>query len=233
MRTDDLGPLFNNEPPRGVGFRQGTILSFDQITLKNQVLVGDQVMTDLPLLGIAEAVTLAQGDVVGLMVVNPSGGAATLGILGQWVLPNSPEAAGAISVPSLNTYSATVAAFETRTSDIWGDLATVGPVVSNVRIGPSGRCLVFMTSTIGLLGTDGGGEMAYEITGATTVPTGDTPPSVAFYGAVGSAPTMTAIQLQESLNPGLHTFTAKYSAVDFGAGGSARFGGRNLTVMAL
>jgi hypothetical protein len=216
-----------------MAYRQGVIVTFDPATLSNTVAVGGTVLTDLPLLGLAEAVTLAPGDVVGLMSVS-MGGASTLGILGQYVTPGSVEAAAAISVPSINTYSANVATFETRTSATWGDLATVGPVVENVRIGPSGRCLVFVTSNIGIQVTNGaGGEVTYAVSGATTVNPTDTPPPLAVYGAAGTSITSTRLALQEGLNAGLHTFTAKYSAVDFGVGGSARFGSRNLTVMAL
>lgn len=234
--SDDLTPLL--APPAGgarqaVGFRQGTVIAFDPITLANTVQVGGAEFTNLPLLGIAEAVTLTPGDVVGIMAVTSTGGAATFAIMGQYVTPSSPEAAGAISVPSVNTYSASVATFETRGTATWGNLTTVGPVVADVRIGPSGRCLVYITSAIILLTTSGGGEMAYEISGATTVPTGDTPPALTYYGPVGSGPCSTRLVLQEGLNPGLHTFTAKYLAEPDSAGGLARFGGRNLTVMAL
>lgn len=236
MRSDDLATLFQ-PAPRGaaqpMAYRQGIVIEFDPITLENVIRVDEVDLSNLPLLGIAEAVTLTPGDVVGLMVVSSPRGASTLGIMGQFVSPGSPEAATAISVPSINTYSVTTAAFETTSSAIWGDLATVGPVVSNVRIGPSGRCLVFITSTIVQLVTAGHGAMAYAISGATTVPTGDTPPELSCDGPVGHGQTATRLVLQEGLNAGLHTFTAKYSASDFGGGGSARFGGRNLTVMAL
>lgn len=236
MRSDDLAPLFNPSDD-GSGqlmtYRQGQVVEFNPITLENVIRVGNAELRNLPLLGMAEAVTLEPGDVVGLAVMRSPGGTSTAAIIGQYVSPNSPEAAGALSVPSANTYSVTVPEFETKPTSGWGDLATPGPVVSNVRIGPSGRCLVWITSTIILLGSHGGGEMAYEITGATTVPTGDTPPALAYYGPASSGPTATRLVLQEGLNPGLHTFTAKYMAEMDEPTGLARFGGRNLTVMAL
>lgn len=231
MRADDVSTLFLPSPPgaaQQVMYRQGTVITFDPITLSNTIRVDGVDLVDLPLLGVTEAATLRAGDVIGLQLVG-----STWAIAGQYVLPGSPQAARALSVTSANTYSKTVGDFETTDNSSWHDLTTTGPVVENVLIGPSGRCLVYITSTITILGTEGGGEMAYEISGATTVGTGDTPPALAYYGPVGSGPTATRLVLQEGLNPGLHEFVAQYSAVDFGPGGEARFGGRNLTVVAL
>ena len=228
---DDLAALFL-PPPAGAGtpmtYRQGVVVAWNPETAENTIRVGGTDLTDIPILGLGQGTTLRVGDVVGLMLVGSS-----WAIMGQLVIPGTTQAARAISVPSANTYSASTAAFETRDTSTWGDLATVGPIVDDVQIGPSGRCLVYITSTIVMLVTAGGGEMAYEISGATTVGTGDTPPALSYYGPAGSGPTSTRLVLQEGLTPGIHTFTAKYSAPDFSAGGSARFGGRNLTVVAL
>lgn len=236
--ADDLVPLLaprERGAAQPMSYRQGVIRHFDAATLSNVVEVGGATLTDLPLLGLAEAVTLKPGDTVALMSIS-SGGGSTLGILGQYVTPGSPEAAAAISVPSINTRSETVDTQEGRSDPLWGDLATVGPIVPDVRIGPSGRCLVFITASIYLSGGGGvgGGEMAYAISGATTVTPGDEPPALRLYGADGDTITATRLVLQEGLNPGLHTFTAKYSGVGFVTpGDSAEFAHRNLTVMAL
>jgi hypothetical protein len=231
MRSTDVATLFGPAaagPALPVTYRQGTIITFNKLTLENTVSVGGATLTNLPILGVGETTSLEAGDPVGILAMGN-----VMAILGQMVIPGTAAAGEAISLASANTYSVTTPAFETRSSSAWGNLATVGPVVEDVRIGPSGRCLVWITSTLILLGTSGGAEMSYEISGATTVPVSDTPPALAYYGPAGSGPTATRLVLQENLNPGLHTFTAKYSAVDFGPGGSARFGGRNLTVMAL
>lgn len=228
-RSDDLTPLFPPDPPSGVGYRQGVVVAWNPATAENQVDVGGTLVDNLPILNTSEALLLQPGDVVGILAAGRS--ASSWAILGRLTIPATPQAATALS--AIRTRSVNVDAFETRTSAIWGDLATVGPVVSDVIVGPSGRCLLFISSTITLLVTSGGGEMACQITGATTVPLGDTPPALAWYGPAGSGPTMTRLVLVEGLNPGLHTFTAKYSAVDLGAGGSVRFGRRNLTVIPL
>ncbi|MEU1240032.1 hypothetical protein ABZ388_06705 [Micromonospora parva] len=165
----------------------------------------------------------------GLSAPGEGGAMIELAELGLRIRDNS----GAVSAEYGVARSVTTGAYEMTDSSIWGDLTTVGPVVSNVRIGSSGRCLVFITSTIILLTTSGGGEMAYEISGATTVPTGDSPPALAYYGPAGSGPTSTRLVLQEGLNPGFHTFTAKYRAEMDGPTGLGRFGGRNLTVLPL
>lgn len=224
-RTDDLAPLFAPPPAAGVGYRQGVVVAWNPTTAENTIDVGGALIDNVPVLNTNESLLLAPGDVVGVLTAGQS-----WCILGRLTIPATPGAASALN--AIRTQSVTVPVYETTSSFIWGDLATVGPVVSGVQIGPSGRCLVFITSTIILLGASGGGEMAYEISGATTVGTGDTPPSLAYYGPVSSGPTCTRLVLQEGLNVGAHTFTAKYLA-DMGVGGSARFGGRNLTVIPL
>lgn len=227
MAGDDLAPLFG-PPPAWRPYRQGIVLTWNQATAENTVVVEGQVFTDLPILNTSEALLLGPGDVV--TITSMGTGAKSWAILGRLTIPGSDAAATALD--AIRTKSVTTVDYENRSTYIWGDLTTVGPVVTNVNIGPSGRCLVFITSTIILLGASGGGEMAYAITGATTVPTGDNPPALAYYGPAGSGPTATRLVLQEDLNPGVHTFTAKYMA-EMDPGGEARFGGRNLTVIPL
>lgn len=221
---DDLAPLFGQQPSPGVAFRQGLIVAWDPLTAANTVDVAGATLTDLPVLNTSEVRTLAPGDVVGVLTM----GAAWF-ILGRITVPGSPAAATA---PTVGTYSATIETYEATSTTTWHNLATIGPVLPNVLVGPSGRCLVYITSTITMLGAAGGGEMAYEISGATTVPTGDNPPSLGFYGPVGSGLTATRLVLQTDLTPGLHTFTARYVS-EMAAGGTARFGDRNLTVVTM
>ncbi|WP_371409729.1 hypothetical protein OG423_14080 [Micromonospora zamorensis] len=224
--SDDLTPVLAAQPAAGAGYRQGIVREWNPNTAENVVEVGGALITNMPVLNTNEVLLLAPGDVVGILTAGPS-----WCILGRLTVPGTPAAATALN--AIRTKSVTVGTYETRTSAIWGDLTTPGPVVTDVVVGPSGRCLVFISSTITLLTTSGGGEMAYAITGATSVPTGDDPPALAWYGPAGSGPTMTRLVLQEGLNSGSHTFTAKYSAVDLGVGGSVRFGDRNLTVIPL
>lgn len=223
--SHDLAPLFGAAPTAGVGYRQGVVVAWDPLTAENTINVGGALVDDVPVLNTNESLLLQPGDVVGLLTAGSS-----WCILGRLTVPGTAGAASALD--AIRTQSENVDTFETRTSAIWGDLTTVGPVVT-ATVGQSGRCLIFISSTITLLVTSGGGEVACQITGATSPPLGDTPPSLAWYGPAGSGPTMTRLVLQEGLNPGVHTFTAKYSAVDLGVGGSVRFGRRNLTVIPL
>ncbi|MFI6228874.1 hypothetical protein ACIBCR_16345 [Micromonospora echinospora] len=223
--SHDLAPLLTPPPASGVGVRQGVIVEWNPLTAENVVEVAGALLPNLPILNTSEARLLAPGDVVTILTAG-----ASWAILGRFTVPGTPQAATALD--AIGTFSATVETYETTTTTSWHSLTTPGPVVPDVLIGPSGRCLVYITSTITMLGAAGGGEMAYEISGATTVPTGDTPPALSYYGPAGSGPTATRLVLQEGLNPGLHTFTAKYVS-EMDPGGSARFGGRNLTVVAL
>lgn len=227
--SDDLTPLLAQQPAAGLGLRSGTVVAWDQVTGANVVDVDGVLVSNVPILNTSEAALLIPGDVVKILTTGT--GASSWGILGRFTIPGSAQAV--TSLNAIRTKSVTTPAYETRTSAIWGDLTTVGPVLSDVVVGPSGRCLVWITSTINLLTTSGGGEMAYAITGATTVPTGDDPPALAWYGPAGTGLTASRLVLQQGLNPGTHVITAKYSAVDLGVGGSARFGDRNLTAIPL
>lgn len=226
--SHDIAPLFAAlaGASAAVGFRQGVVRAWNPVTAENTVEVAGALIDNVPVLNTNEALLLAPGDVVGILTSGPS-----WCILGRLTIPGTSGAASALN--AIRTASATVTTYETTATSTWHDLPTVGPVVM-ATIGASGRCLVFITSTIILLTTDGaGGEVTYEITGATTVSPGDSPPALTWYGPAGSGPTATRLVLQGGLNPGLHTFTAKYRAVDFGPGGLGRFGGRNLTVIPL
>lgn len=227
--SDDLTPLFS---PSSAGsalpmtYRQGVVMDFNRITLENTIRVGGTDLTNLPLLGIAEATTLAVGDVVGIAQFGSS-----WAIMGRFVVPASTEAADAISVTSANTYSTTVATAESTTSTLFTDLTTAGPTLTGVLIGPSGRCLVHITAILTALSTGDGGAMGYQISGATSALPGDGARTLNFFGPPNGGIGATRVVLHEGLNPGLHTFTAKYY---YGGGtGSARFSNRNLTVVAL
>jgi hypothetical protein len=224
---DDLTPLLIPGSASTVGWRQGVVVAFNKLTLENTIRVAGSELHNLPILGVGETTMLDVGDVVGILVVGPM-----MAIVGQLVIPASAAAGDAISLNAANTYSANTPNFESSSSVFWHDLSTIGPVVSDVRVGPSGRCLVWISAAILIQGAAGQGQMAYEITGATTVGTGDFPPSLSNQGAVGAQLAATRCVLQEGLNPGLHTFTAKY-ITESDPGGSVLFGQRNLTVMAL
>lgn len=192
-------------------YRQGTVISWNPLTAQNVVQVGNTNLIDLPILNTSEASLLQAGSVVALVVVG-----STWAILGRMVIPGTPEAATALELVSSNIYTAVIAASGQTTSDTFGDLDTgVGPEILDVNITRSGKALVIVSMTGATSGGDplNGGAMAYVISGATTrtVPHNSTSMTLVA-GTIGFAWGGSRVFLEENLNPGLHTFTAKYRA---------------------
>ncbi|WP_433793933.1 hypothetical protein [Actinoplanes sp. CA-252034] len=239
MRSDDLVPLLT-APDSGpsAGFRQGTIVTWNQATAANTVLVGRSLMTNLPILNTSEAAILQAGDVVGILTAG-----ATWGILGRFTIPGTPEAVSALS--ALRTASATVAAAETTSSSSFIDLPTMGPSVE-LSVGPSGRVLVTLSCLMEYQALEGfglnsaGAMMGFAGSGANTVSVSVARVvrsrieySVANVSDFALAGRMDAsrVVLLTGLTPGLTTFTAKYAT--YGNTPSATFSNRNITVQAI
>lgn len=235
---DDLATLFvpQRQPAQPVSSRQGVIVSFDKITLSNVVRVSGVDFVDLPVLGLAEATTFEPGDVVGIQTVASSmGGASTWAVVGQFVLPGSVQAETAVSVASANTYADRIASSETTASGTFADLDTFGPIVSGVRIGPSGRCLVTLSASIAItsvIATPGSAiaQMGVDIAGSTSV-AASASACLSVQGDLEDlGGDLTRVLLVEDLAPGLdYVFTAKYAA----SACTGRFFNRVLTVQAL
>lgn len=239
MRADDLVPFLAPKPTSGVGFRQGVIVTWDTNTAENTVLVGGQLMTNLPVLNTSEAAILAADDVVGILTFGN-----TWAIMGRFTIPGTPEAASSLS--SLRTQSQDVSASESTTSSTLTDLATYGPEVE-INVGPSGRVLVILSAIMtfevlrGSAINTSGAYMAYAMSGANTASAVELR---ALYGSIrydslqaGGFDTnveciqgVSRVMLREGLNPGLTTFTAKYRR---DTGGNVSFSNRNVTVMAI
>jgi hypothetical protein len=240
MRSDDLVPLLAPSPGKPVSFRQGVIVSWDQTTAENTVLVGGALMENLTILNTSEAAILAEGDVVTILT---SG--STWGILGRMTIPGTPEAVSALS--ALRTASDLVTATETYSSSSFGDLATYGPEVE-IIVGASGRILVTLSATMeyealrGFGLNSAGAAMSFDMSGANSlaasslrsvrgrieyntaqVPTFDTD----LTGVLDAS----KVVLLEGLDPGLTTFTAKYAT--HGASTPVSFGNRVITVQAI
>jgi hypothetical protein len=171
--NDDLAPLFAEpaeQPSQDWRFRQGVIVTFNQITLQNTVLVGGTVMTDLPLLGVGEATLLVPGAVVGIASVGDA--TKTMFIAGRVVTPNTADSASAVSLLNSQIFTDFVVTGENCSSTSYGDLATVGPRVV-VPVGPSGRILIIATAQIQWISatavqTIGDGRFDVEFAGANT-----------------------------------------------------------------
>lgn len=247
-RTNDLVPFLAGQggvPSGGktVSFRQGVIVSWDQDTAENVVLVGTSLLTNLPILNTSEAAILAEGDVVGILVAG-----ATWGIMGRFTIPGTPEAVTALS--SLRTQSANVLALDTFSTSSSFAYATdnPGPTVE-IAVGPSGRLLIFLSAEIG--GQDSvdhpqtagpGGMMGFELTGANVLASStaravrigtDLFIDVAFTPDLTLGATLGATRavLLTGLNRGLTQVTAMYRTA--GDSDFATFANRNITALAL
>lgn len=90
MTADDLSDLFADPSPGpslDMRYRQGTVVTFDTVTLENQVDVGGATFFNLPVFSSGAAITLAPGQVVGIVSVVSSKGTASWAILGQLLIP--------------------------------------------------------------------------------------------------------------------------------------------------
>lgn len=242
----DLASLFGAPPPgstQDLRYRQGTIVTFDPITLSNTVDVGGAILTDLPVLGVGEATLLVAGAHVGLATIGVPGRGQTLAILGRIVAPNTADASSAISLLSARIYADEMGGTDSTSSATFGDLsASVGPALADVVVGPSGRLLVFSSCTFNYAVTNGtlGGEMSFEYTG----PSGTSSPA-AFDGrgptshlqATGVVVTTLVIdgktrhKLLEGLAPGMYTLVAKYRSTVGGL--SCNFSNRTMAAFSL
>lgn len=163
-RPDDLAPLLFRDPGPGLGFRQGTVVSYNSLTGENTIQVGGGLVADLPILNTSEALLLEAGSVVGILTAGSS-----WFILGRITVPGTPDALTALQ--AVRTVDAAVLTSESTTSLTYTDLATPGPEVT-ATIGPSGRCLVTLSAEIVVTAEAGAaidtsaGYMSVELTGA-------------------------------------------------------------------
>lgn len=249
MSTADLVPLFAAAAGggKGVGFRQGSVVSWNQETAENVILIGDGLFTNLPCLNTSEASLLNPGDVVGVLTSGSS-----WAILGRLIIPGSPEAASSIKAITNRIVAAADASDGYRTSNTWGDLTGtgVGPSVT-VRVGASGRALCLWSCELGQ--TVSGGFLQYQkrntphvgvqVSGASTVAPSDfnalnyqiEHPAA---GSAGDATTQSWIQaammhLFTGLNPGDTTFTLKYRNDTISPAGESHFNAREIAVFVL
>lgn len=243
-RSDDLATLFGGSPDDAdMRYGQGVIRAWNPATFENIIEWRGTLLTNLPVWSGADALTYQVGDVVSLR--GTGAGASTWAIDGRLIMPG--PGAGARTVDWMTTalaselaaavfaqrmFTSSIAGQGTRSAATFGDLDDrVGPVV-NATIGQSGKALVMVSATI----TTGGGIytgglMGFQISGATS-----RAPSVAdslegSMSAESFSQSATRVTLVTGLNPGAHTFTAKYRSVAAGQPFTAE--NRNLVVIAL
>lgn len=240
MRSDDLVPLLKPDAGKPVGFRQGVVVSWDQETAENTILVGGSLMENLPILNTSEAAILAEGNVVSILTAG-----STWGILGRFTIPGTAEAVSALS--AIKVQSDSVNTPEATTSGSFTDLATPGPEVV-ATIGPTGRAVLILSAQITLTVPTGGGitsvqaQMSFIGTGANVFPTGtyqsmagqlwyNSSQSGGFDTSIETKTHMSKTFLLEGLSPGSTTFTAKYRRAS--GAGTLSFDDRNMTVLPL
>lgn len=226
-RSDELADLFTAQPSapsQPVGYRSGVIMEWNPVTLQNKVMVGGTLMTDLPVLGVAEAASYTVGATVGIETVGSS-----WAIKGRFVIPNTEDATDAITQLGQKAFTATVLTQQSTSSTSFTDLATVGPTVSNVLIPASGKARVtisaqFAATSVALTA----GSVGVAVSGATTI-AANSPQSLLFIADQGGI-NATRVVLFEGLPAGgLCTFTLKYST----GGASVDFSNRDITVETL
>jgi hypothetical protein len=81
--NNDLAALLTPAPSKGVQFSQGVILSWDNETLHNQIEWRGITLTDIPIVEGVNALTLRQGDVVGMLGWAPEN---AKGVGSWWIL---------------------------------------------------------------------------------------------------------------------------------------------------
>lgn len=123
--------------------------------------------------------------------------------------------------------SATVATSQGTTSDVYADLATVGPSVSLTTLT---TVLVVLTASMANSVAGTGANVGFAVSGATTLAANNTRALSAVTSA-SYAYQMSAVYFLPGLTAGINTFTAKYRR-NSGAG-TANFLDRNIMVIPL
>lgn len=218
----DFVPRFAGTPDRqgDLGFHQGVVVAWDSATGANTVAVAGGEVSNIPVMSTADSIMLDVGDNVGLLRFK-----STYFILGRI----APPGAGA----ALGIKAAAIATLESTNSTTFVDLATPGPTLTDIYIGSSRRCLVFV-SVAAFSAVNDSASAHVAVSGASTI----NPPANIFKGAFASGNFgATAVGLSatrvflftaaDGLNKGLNTFTTKYASE---AGGSAQFQDRTLCV---
>jgi hypothetical protein len=244
MRSDDLVPFLTTPggTGKGLSFRQGSVIAWNQDTAENIILVGDSLIENLPSLNSTEASLLVPGDVVGILV---SG--STWAIIGRLIIPGSPEAATAINAVTNRIVASADEFSGTRNSTSWGDLTGVGvgPEVT-ARIRATGRALVMWSAEIGnspnwnIRNTP---HVGVELSGANTIAPSDqfslnVNAEFPALAAPGHAQMSFWIQssvfhLYTGLDAGDTTFTLKYKHDTMNPAGATAFEAREIAVFVL
>lgn len=229
MSSADIARLIMEgmKPPEGnndLGFAQGQIIAWDELSGTNTVRIWNQDYNNLSALQSGIGVLFQPGDKVGLLRFQ-----TTYFVLGKIAAPGAGAASQIRSATNNFQVNQPLQAF--------GDLTgSFGPELTNVYIGSSRRCLVLVTAQIAANST--AGAMGFQVSGASSIV------ASADQAAYVSGPSNTLSTIAGStaqilltsangLNQGFNTFTAKYRIVDagLGTGTGAIFRSRVITVI--
>lgn len=211
MRADDLAPLLaaaaGDAAKSDVGFHMGVIQAWNADTGENTLEVAGGIVTDVSVLSTADNIMLTAGDTVGLLRFK-----STYFILGRL---STPGGGAALRMRVARTDSSV-----STTSTTYVDLG--GPVLPNVYIGSSRRCLVFVKASMAVAGdaalanveVSGASDIAPMVATPAFIGSGSTTQSVS-----ASAMSMILLTGADGLNPGLNTFTTKYAVLNGAAEG--------------
>lgn len=233
--SDDLATLFVppnvEQPPRYV---IAVLEQWDPDTFQNSVRYRGTLMHNLAVINSVEALSFSAGQSVALLGHSGTGALTSFAILGRYLQPGSSAATEAVSflqgelarqisaeIFAERISTATVPTQQSTTSATFTDLATVGPQITGVEI-QVGVAIVFASAGIFIQfdqdqqGT--GGYMGVQISGATSVSPAESESLVysmfpdTIPGDEGLNGFLRASNMYPftGLNPGTHTFTAKY-----------------------
>lgn len=208
MTSADLSPFMMMPQEPDVGFHAGQVLAWDPDAGTNTILVLGAEMQNLQVVS-SGSVMVGTGDLVAIWRYK-----STYFVMGR-IAPVEQSLTPRAAVNNVTGFT---------TSGSYGDLSSgAGPSVSNVYIGPSRRCLVWISA--GASATDDGFAAAHvAITGASSIapPVGTSAFSEgAYIGSEntttltgGSASRVFLFTAADGLNQGLNTFTMKYLGVN-------------------
>lgn len=209
-----LVPFLVPKDEPDVGFHSGFVTAWDAEAGTNTILVLGTPMQDLQVVS-AGSVAVGAGDTVAIWRYK-----STYFVMGR-IAPVDQALTVRAAAEATTSY--------TTSTTVFSDLnSSVGPTLTDVYIGPSRRCLVFLSC--GATATDEGFASAhFQVTGASTInpPTGPSNWSEgAFVGndvsgvgantaqVSGSATRVFLLTEADGLNSGLNTFTVKYLGRD-------------------
>lgn len=233
--TDDLGPLL--VPPlsgQGLRYGQGKIITWNAETFENQVEWLGVTLTNLPVMTGVDGLSFQANDIVGLLGWAPGAGVGSWWILGKIIIPGSEAAEQAISflrsrvaaqiarnVIAETMHTAQVFGIGERNNTSYGDLTFIdpGPIIPDIQVSEAGKAVVAVSCQMTAhINAGRQGFMSVEVTGSTSLSPDD---NRAFVVGVGGDPSLAVdptgqaseFAILEGLNPGPHTFQAKYRTI--------------------